>query len=88
MPMSGGMRHFKGDILKPNDYGWIDECKNTERPKLWDFWEQASNQSGSQIPVLHISGNFRPILTVMAAETYFELRKTINDLEAELAGKV
>lgn len=82
MPMSGAMTHFKGDIWKPNDYAYIDECKNSERIKLWEFWEQAESQAtGARIPILHISSNNRPILTVMRAETYFDLRREILDLE-------
>jgi hypothetical protein len=81
MPMSGAMTHFKGDILKPNDYAYVDECKNQERVELWKWWEQAQSQaSGAQIPLLHISGNNRPILTVMSAEAYFDLRREILDL--------
>jgi hypothetical protein len=85
MPMSGAMSHFKGDIWKPNDYEYLDECKNTEKVKLWEFWEQATGQTDApRIPILHISGNYRPILTVMSAETYFNLRKEIRDLTQEL----
>lgn len=85
MPMSGAMTHFKGDIWKPSDYEYVDECKNSERIRLWEWWEQAESQAlASRIPVLHISSNFRPILTVISAETYFNLRKTIRDLEEKL----
>lgn len=82
MPMSGAMNHFKGDIWKPNDYAYLDECKNSERVRLWEWWEQASEQaSGARIPVLHVSANNRPILTILTAETYFDLRREIKDLE-------
>lgn len=82
MPMSGAMTHFKGDIWKPNDYEYVDECKNSERVKLWEWWGQTTAQaSGARIPLLHISANNRPILTVMEADTYFDLRREIKDLE-------
>lgn len=82
MPMSGAMSHFKGDIWKPDDYYYVDECKNSERVKLWGWWTQAVDQAtANRIPVLHISANNRPILTVISAETYFDLRKEIKDLE-------
>jgi len=85
MPMSGAMSHFKGDIWKPNDYEYVDECKNQEKVQLWKFWEQSRKQaSGARIPILHISGNNRPILTVMEVETYMNLRKQIRDLEEKL----
>ena len=85
MPMSGAMTHFKGDIWKPNDYEYVDECKNQEKVSIWKWWEQAKSQSsGARIPVLHISGNYRPVLTIMEMETYFNLRKTIKDLEEQL----
>lgn len=83
--MSGAMAHFKGDIWKPNDYGYLDECKNSERVQLWQWWEQAKSQaSGLRIPVLHISRNNSPILTVLEAEVYFQMRKEIKDLTESL----
>lgn len=86
MPMSGAMSHFKGDIFKREDYQYIDECKNQERVSLWKWWEQAKSQAqGFRTPVLHISANFRPILTVIELETYMNLRKQVKDLEDLLA---
>lgn len=82
MPMSGAMAHFKGDIWKPNDYEYVDECKNQETVSLWKFWSQAQEQAtGARIPLLHVGGNNRPILTVMSVETYMDLRREIKDLE-------
>jgi Holliday junction resolvase len=81
MPMSGAMAFHKGDILKPNDYQYLDEVKNQERVKLWEWWEQAKAQAThNRVPVLHITANHRPILTVLAVEDYMQLRKEINDL--------
>lgn len=82
MPMSGAMGHFKGDIWKPNDYEYVDEVKNQETISIWKFWNQAKEQaSGARIPLLHITGNNRPLLTVMEIETYMDLRREIKDLE-------
>jgi hypothetical protein len=85
MPMSGAMAWHKGDINKPNDYQYVDECKNSERVRLWEWWTQAKDQAtNGRIPLLHVSANFRPILTIMDAETYFDMRKTIMDLEKRI----
>jgi len=82
MPMSGAMAWHKGDIHKPNDYKYIDEVKCQETVKFWAFWEQARSQANmAQVPVLHITGNNRPILTVMDMEDYMDLRKQVMDLE-------
>lgn len=82
MPLSGAMSHFRGDIWKPNDYEYLDECKNQEKVKLWEWWNQAKFQaSGNRIPILHIGGNYRPILTVMEIETYMNLRAEIIQLK-------
>lgn len=84
MPMSGAMSHFKGDIWKPNDYQYCDEVKNQEKVKLWEWWNQTCEQAPSRTPVLHITGNNRPILTVLRIEDYMDLRATIKQLEERL----
>lgn len=82
MPMSGAMAWHKGDINKPNDYAYVDEVKCQETVKFWAWWEQAVSQAtNGRIPLLHITANNRPILTVMTVETYMDLRKEIKDLE-------
>lgn len=65
MPMSGAMAHFKSDIYKRFDVDWVDECKCHENITLGAFWRQAEAQAGLRCPVLHISSNFRPIVTVL-----------------------
>lgn len=86
MPASGAFTHFPGDIWKRNDFEYLDECKNQEKVKLWEWWGQTTSQaSGNRIPILHVGGNFRPILTVMSLEDYMNLRKTIKDLENKCA---
>lgn len=73
MPLSGAMSHFKGDIYKRYDYTYVDECKNHETVRLGTFWQQTIDQCGTNTPVLHISGNHRPIVTVMRESDFDEL---------------
>lgn len=70
MPLSGALSHFKGDIYKRFDIDYIDECKNHEEIKLREFWRQAKSQAGLKTPVLHISSNYRPIITVITQSDF------------------
>jgi hypothetical protein len=82
MPLSGAFDGLKGDIFKPHDKEWVDECKNQEKVKLWEFWEQAKSQArGLQRPLLHVSGNYREVLTVMKLDDYMHLRQCERQLE-------
>lgn len=84
MPMSGGMEFHKGDILKKKDSEWIDECKNQETTKLWEWWEQASRQApGLHKPALHIKRNHSESLTVIRTEDFFQLRVELQQLRDE-----
>jgi len=80
MPLSGAFSHLKADIFKPVPDGYHDECKNQETVKLKDWWGQASSTSGSSIPVLHISANHRPVITVMSSDTWYQLLKELKDI--------
>lgn len=71
MPLSGAMSHFKSDIYKRNDYEWVDECKCHETITLAKFWDQTAVQAPMRTPVLHISSNYRPIITLIR-QTDFE----------------
>jgi len=71
MPLSGAMSHFKSDIYKRFDVNWVDECKAHETINLRRFWDQTAAQAGLRSPVLHISANYRPIITVIT-ESDFE----------------
>lgn len=87
MPMSGAMTFHKSDIFKGEADDWSDEVKCQETVKLWAWWEQANNQAGQfQKPVLHITGNHRPILTVMRIEDYMDMRAEIKELRNEIQG--
>ena len=88
MPMSGAITHMKGDIHKRFDNLYVDECKNQERVQLWAWWAQAVAQcSPQQIPILHVTSNHKPILTVMTVEEYMDLRACKKQLEDILDDK-
>lgn len=85
MPMSGAMEFHKGDILKKTDNEFVDECKNQETVKLWEWWAQAKSQvRGMQLPVLHIKRNLSEPITVMSTDTYFQLRLELKQLREQL----
>lgn len=85
MPMSGAMEFHKGDILKKRDNEFVDECKNQETVKLWEWWGQAQAQAtGMQRPVLHIRRNLTEPVTVMSTDSYFQLRLEIMQLREQL----
>ena len=68
-----GNGHVKGDVY--NRYFAI-ECKNQEKVKFWEWWEQAKSQvQFGKPPVLMISGNYRPILAVMDMNDFLDLVK-------------
>lgn len=67
--LSGGS-YLKGDIYKGVSDWASDECKNAETIRIPEWWAQTQAQcSSNQEPVLHISGNYRPIVTVWPAKT-------------------
>lgn len=67
--LSGGS-YLKGDIYKKVDDWACDECKNQETVSIPLWWKQTQRQCGSnQEPVLHISANRRPIVTVWKEST-------------------
>lgn len=73
MPLSGAISHMKGDIWKKIYDGWIDECKSAETVKLREWWDQAMRQRGRAEPVLHISANYRPIITVIRTDKWTDM---------------
>jgi hypothetical protein len=79
-PLSGA-GWMKGDVTELRGQ-WAHECKNHEKVKLWEFWTQTETQKyGSQKAALHISGNNRPVLTVMSLDDYIHLRACEQQLE-------
>lgn len=85
MPMSGAMEFHKGDLLKKKDYEYVDECKNAETVKLWEWWGQAQSQTkGLQKAVLHVRRNLTQPVTIMSTDTYFQMRLEIKQLREQL----
>lgn len=83
MPMSGAMQFNKGDIFKGVADEFVEECKNQEKVQIWKFWDQAVDQcNGLEKPVLHISGNYRPVLTVIRFEDFLDMRLEIKQLRS------
>lgn len=80
MPLSGAFSHLKSDIFKPQPDGWHDECKNQETVKLREWWLQALSTCGNSTPVLHISANHRPIITVLDSDVWYSMLKELKDL--------
>lgn len=76
---SGAHWSWKSDIYAPG-LNYMIECKNQERIRLWDFWEQASSQRKPYAPpVLMVSSNFRPILVVMDLNDWINLVKEARE---------
>lgn len=86
MPMSGGMANHKGDLLKRHDHEWIDECKNQEKTKIWEWWTQTARQiRGLERPVLFIKKNYEAEpLAIIRARDYFDLRLEVKQLREQL----
>lgn len=88
-PLSGA-GWMKGDVTEIGSNNmWVHECKNQEKVKLWEWWEQTKSQAfGLQKPVLHVSGNYREVLTIMKVEDYMHLRACEKQLEDLLSAKM
>ena len=72
--LMSGASYLKGDIYTTLPYSI--ECKNTEKHKIWEEWNQAVEQCPlGKDPVLVISGNYRPILVTMEANDWLNLVK-------------
>jgi len=80
MPLSGAFSHLKSDIFKPTPDGYHDECKNQETVKLRDWWLQTTSTCGRSIPVLHISANYRPVITVVSSDQWYQMLKELKDI--------
>lgn len=75
MPLSGAMELHRGDIAFRFYMPFKVECKNQEKVKVWEWWQQTRSQiTGVEEPVLFISGNHRPILAVVDAEYLIRLQ--------------
>jgi hypothetical protein len=77
MVLSGADWALKSDIYTALPFHF--ECKNQEKVKLWEWWEQARNQTNYKPPVLVVSGNYRPILCILDANDFLNLIKQNDD---------
>jgi hypothetical protein len=74
MPLSGASWSLPSDIHTSLPISI--ECKNAERIRLWEWWDQCRNQKiGNRMPVLAISSNFRPILMAVDLDDFINLLK-------------
>lgn len=74
MPLSGASWSLPSDIYTSLPISI--ECKNTEKIRLWEFWDQCRNQKiGNRMPVLAISSNNRPILMAVDLDDFINLLK-------------
>mgnify|MGYP000856745139 FL=1 len=81
--LSGG-GYLKGDIWTKEPIEFAEECKNQERVSIWKWWDQTTAQQGiGQKPLLHISANYRPILTVLRFEDFAQMRLELKQLREE-----
>ena len=73
-PGSGSGQNFKEDVF--TNYFFI-ECKNQEKIRFWEFWEQAYGGAKPTFkpPVLAISSNYRPIIVCMEIDDWLNLVK-------------
>jgi hypothetical protein len=79
MPLSGAISHMKSDIWKKTRDGWSDECKNAETVKLKEWWAQTRRDASTfNKPVLHVSANYRPIISIISAEDYYQMLLTLQ----------
>lgn len=82
MPLSGAAFGLETDIKTHLPYSF--ECKNQEKVKLWEWWEQTERgRRPFRDPVLVISSNYRPELVVMLLGDWLNLAKTIQDYEKQ-----
>ncbi|KKR27913.1 MAG: hypothetical protein UT61_C0062G0013 [Candidatus Woesebacteria bacterium GW2011_GWA1_39_8] len=86
MPGSGAFAHFKQDIHTKIPFSF--ELKNQETISFWKWWEQADSEKTPNRPaVLVFSGNYRPIMCAMLAETFLDVLKELQDYKNESKNK-
>lgn len=86
MVLSGAAWNFPTDIK--TDLPFAFECKNQEKIRLWEFWEQTEKgRKPFKAPVLVVSGNYRPILCVLTAEDFLNLLLENKQLQEQLDSK-
>jgi hypothetical protein len=79
---SGAQWQWKSDIYTSIPFSL--ECKNAERIRLWDWWEQARAGSTTlKPPVLVVSSNHRPILAIMDIDEWLNVIKELEDYKKQ-----
>jgi hypothetical protein len=73
MVLSGSVFGLEGDIFSKLPF--LFEIKHHEKIRLWEFWDQAKEQSLglSKRPVLVVRSNKRDFLVAMAVDDWLEL---------------
>lgn len=85
MPLSGAAFSLETDIKTKLPFAF--ECKNQEKVKLWEWWEQAERgRKPFKPPVLVISANYRTEIAVMKFDDWLNLVQEIEDLKKLLKG--
>lgn len=82
MPLSGAMAHFKSDIFTKLPYAF--ECKNQENTKVWEWYEQAKEQtSGLEKPVVVFKRNYSEPMALLSAADLIDMMAEIVQLWEE-----
>lgn len=79
-PLSGAEKMVKGygDIISTLPFAF--ECKNQEKVKIWEWWQQADSQSTiNKPPVLVFSGNLRPVMVLLSGYTFLDILEELDD---------
>lgn len=71
MPLSGADWAFRGDIYTQLPFHF--ECKNQEKIRIWEWWEQCEADCHMKTPVLVYTSNNRPIMITMRADDFIAI---------------
>lgn len=78
--LSGG-GYLKGDIYTKEHNDFVEECKNQETVRLNEWWKQAEKDAHTQKPLLHISANYRPIISVLYQDDFMDMVWELEDYD-------
>lgn len=86
MVLSGAAFGFETDIRTSLPFAF--ECKNQEKIKIWEFWEQTEKaRKPFKTPVLVFSGNYRPMLVTLTAEDFLNILLELKQTQEANGGK-
>lgn len=81
--LSGG-GFMKGDIWTKERNEFCEEVKKQETVKLGEWWGQTLSQTSPQEkPLLHISANYRPIISVLLQDDWQDIVWELGDYGVE-----